>query len=123
MKWRPAVGAAAEPGGSAYTVWYRSSGASRAVMYGGSGISPTSSMSSIGSRVNVTARVPSPTASPDGQGVAVRELDRRARSQPPPGPDECLPSGLGISVGAAGSRSLPHRSAVRGAVPAARGCR
>ena len=60
MKCRPAVGAAAEPSCSAYTVWYLFLSSSLCVIYGGRGISPSSSrmFSNTPSYSNLMIRLP-----------------------------------------------------------------
>ena len=61
VKCKPAVGAAAEPLCFAKTVWYLSLSSSFLVIYGGSGISPSSSrtFSNTPSYSNLTRRLPS----------------------------------------------------------------
>ncbi len=96
VKWRPAVGAAADPGRLGVDrlvplVGRLAGGDVRRERH----LARIASISSIGSRGRVTARIPSPTASPTVMVSPFVQLDRCARWQAATRPDEGLPLAVG----------------------------
>ena len=68
-------------------------------MYGGSGISPAASMTASGSRVNRTARVPTPNRSPTSIVSPLRRVSGSPTGHASRRPHQRLPAALPSSVG------------------------